>query len=384
MRNNQIKRTETCEETVKMGSEKRQKPKILLLGTIEHAHDAWSRITEIADIITPKSTTRSEFLTECSSGAFSFCSIAYRTFDSTTLTGPLDPLLISSLPPSLKYIIHVGAGYDVISIPACTARGIRVSNTPSAVDEATADCALFLLLGAMRNFNAGMTALRQGEWRGGLEEEVERGERKVVMPPLGRDPRGKTLGILGMGGIGKCLARKCWGAFGMRVKYLNRRRDEEGERELIKEGVRVEWVGDDSEEGFEEGLKRLLAESDVLSLNLPLNAQTRHIISTEEFAMMKPGIVIINTARGAVMDEAALVEALESGQVHSAGLDVYENEPEIHPGLLANPNVMLVPHMGTWTVETETKMEEWAISNVRMAIEEGKLRSIVPEQRDMQ
>lgn len=99
--------------------------------------------------------------------------------------------------------------------------------------------------------------------------------------------------------------------------------------------------------------------------------------------MMKPGIVIINTARGAVMDEAALVEALESGQVQSVGLDVYENEPEIHPGLLANPNVMLVPHMGTWTVETETKMEEWAISNVRMAIEEGKLRSIVPEQRDM-
>lgn len=100
--------------------------------------------------------------------------------------------------------------------------------------------------------------------------------------------------------------------------------------------------------------------------------------------MMKRGIVIINTARGAVMDEAALVEALESGQVHSVGLDVYENEPEIHPGLLANPNVMLVPHMGTWTVETETKMEELAISNVRMAIEEGKLRSIVPEQRDMQ
>lgn len=98
---------------------------------------------------------------------------------------------------------------------------------------------------------------------------------------------------------------------------------------------------------------------------------------------MKPGIVIVNTARGAVMDEAALVDALAAGQVASVGLDVYENEPEIHPGLLANESVLLVPHMGTWTKETQTKMEEWAISNVRMAITEAKLRSIVPEQTDM-
>ncbi|KAK3956600.1 D-isomer specific 2-hydroxyacid dehydrogenase [Pseudoneurospora amorphoporcata] len=367
-----------------MSSEERQRPKILLLGTIEHAHDAWKQVTEIADIIQPTSSSRSDFIAECASGAFDSCLLAYRTFDSTLLTGLLNQELISALPPSIKYIIHVGAGYDVISIPACTARGIRVSNTPSAVDEATADCALFLLLGAMRNFNAGMTALRLGQWRGGDEEQVRNGEKGIKMPALGRDPRGKTLGILGMGGIGKTLASKVAGAFGMKVTYLNRRRDEEGERELRDQGVEIEWVGGDGEGGFEEGLKRLLGESDVLSLNLPLNAETRHIISTKEFALMKRGIVIINTARGAVMDEAALVEALESGQVHSVGLDVYENEPEIHRGLLANPNVMLVPHMGTWTVETETKMEEWAISNVRMAIEEGKLRSIVPEQRDMQ
>lgn len=98
---------------------------------------------------------------------------------------------------------------------------------------------------------------------------------------------------------------------------------------------------------------------------------------------MKHGVVIVNTARGAVMDEAALVEALESGQVYSAGLDVYEEEPKVHPGLLANPRVLLVPHMGTWTVETQTKMEEWTISNVRTALKEGKLRTIVPEQEDM-
>lgn len=119
-------------------------------------------------------------------------------------------------------------------------------------------------------------------------------------------------------------------------------------------------------------------------VTLTLQPKTRHIISTPQFALMKRGITIVNTARGAVMDEAALVAALESGIVSGAGLDVFENEPEIHPGLLADERVMLVPHMGTWTEETETKMEAWALDNVRMALAEGRLKSIVPEQRDMQ
>jgi hypothetical protein len=149
---------------------------------------------------------------------------------------------------------------------------------------------------------------------------------------------------------------------------------------------------------FEE----LLKTSDVLSLNLPLNVgfcnppfvferscwrgeqkQTRHIISTKEFEQMKKGVVIVNTARGAVMDEDALVKALESGQVWSCGLDVFEEEPKIHPGLLSNPSVMLLPHMGTWTVETQTKMEIWCIDNVKSAIVKGKLMSPVGEQKDM-
>jgi D-3-phosphoglycerate dehydrogenase len=110
---------------------------------------------------------------------------------------------------------------------------------------------------------------------------------------------------------------------------------------------------------------------------------TRHIISTEEFKKMKKDVVIINTARGAVIDEDALVKALESGQVRSVGLDVFEEEPKIHPGLVANPNVMLVPHLGTWTYETQAAMEEWAMSNLRQAIETGKLKSPVPEQADL-
>ncbi|KAK4235035.1 D-isomer specific 2-hydroxyacid dehydrogenase [Achaetomium macrosporum] len=330
--------------------------KVLLLGVIEHAHSAWDSVSEIADIVMPKSTNRAEFIEEAKSGAFEGCTAAYRTFDSFEITGRVDAELLEALPRSLRFICHNGAGYDQVDVQACTARDIRVSNTPTAVDDSTADTGMFLLLGALRNLAVGMAALRAGKWRG------------VPPPALGHDPEGKVLGILGMGGIGRNMAKKAL-AFGMKIRYHNRTQLDPS----VEKEIEAEYVS------FDE----LLAESDVLSLNLPLNKNTRHLISKHEFAKMKRGIVIVNTARGAIIDETALVEALDSGQVSSAGLDVYEQEPNVHPGLLANPRILLVPHMGTWTVETETKMEEWAINNVRMAIEQGRLRSIVPEQRDM-
>ncbi|KAJ5871552.1 uncharacterized protein N7529_003905 [Penicillium soppii] len=199
---------------------------------------------------------------------------------------------------------------------------------------------MFLILGALRNFNTGMNALREGKWRG------------QPAPPLGHDPQGKVLGILGMGGIGRNLKKKAE-AFGMKIIYHNRHKLSE------EMSAGAQYVS------FDE----LLSTSDVVSLNLPLNVSdfhfpsmhgvcsddrkknTHHIISKAEFAKMKHGVVVVNTARGAVMDEAALVEALGSGKVFSAGLDVFEEEPKIHPGLLSNQNVILVPHMGTWTSE---------------------------------
>ncbi|KAK0666456.1 putative 2-hydroxyacid dehydrogenase [Cercophora samala] len=332
------------------------RPKVLLLGVIEHAQASWEAIGEIAQILTPKSTNRADFIQEAFSGAFDGCVAAYRTFDSFEVTGKVDGELLQALPDSLRFLCHNGAGYDQVDVQACTARGVRVSNTPTAVDDATADLGIFLLLGALRNVAVGMASLRAGEWRG------------KVLPALGHDPQGKVLGILGMGGIGRNMAKKAK-AFGMHIRYHNRTRlGAETEKE-----IGAEYVDFDT----------LLAGSDVISLNLPLNPKTRHIISRNEFSKMKTGVVIVNTARGAIMDEAALVEALDSGRVSSAGLDVYENEPDIHPGLLANSRVLLVPHMGTFTVETETKMEEWAISNVHMAVESGRLRSIVPEQKSM-
>nr|POE47796.1 putative 2-hydroxyacid dehydrogenase unk4.10 [Quercus suber] len=332
------------------------KPKVLLLGAIDHAHETWDELSSIAELIKPESTGRAAFIEEAKSGKLDGVVAAYRTFPSVSITGLWDEELINALPRSLEFCAHNGAGYDQIDVHACSARDppIRISNVPTAVDDATADTAIFLILGALRGFNTSMLALRQGKWRG------------QPNPPLGHDPEGKVLGILGMGGIGRNMKKKC-DAFGMKTIYHNRSQ------------LSPELAGGADYVTFDE----LLARSDVLSLNLPLNKNTRHIIGAPEFAKMKQGAVVINTARGAVIDEAALVEALKTGQIWSAGLDVFEEEPKIHPGLVENPHVMLVPHMGTWTVETQTAMEKWCIGNVRAAVEEGKLRSPVPEQKDL-
>ncbi|KAJ5305079.1 uncharacterized protein N7443_004739 [Penicillium atrosanguineum] len=330
------------------------RPKILLLGDINHAKKSWNALGELGELIEPTATNRADFIQECRDGKFEGVVAAYRTFHSIQITGRIDEELVKELPRSLIYLASCGAGYDQIDVHDCSARNppIRVSNVPTAVDDATADVNMFLILGALRNFNAGMYALRQGKWVSGVN--------------LGHDPEGKTLGILGMGGIGRNLKKKAE-AFGMTVVYHNRRQLSE------------ELSGGAQYVTFDE----LLSTSDVLSLNLPLNKNTRHIIGKNEFVKMKDGVVVVNTARGAVMDEAALVEALDSGKVFSAGLDVFEQEPTVHPGLLSNPNVILVPHMGTWTIETLTTMEEWAIENVRLALTTGKLKSPVPEQADL-
>ncbi|WEW60725.1 glyoxylate reductase [Emydomyces testavorans] len=320
------------------------------------AHKAWDTLSDLAELVKPRSTNRKDFIEECRSGSLDGVVVAYRTFGSVSITGLIDEELVNALPKSMKCLAHCGSGYDQVDVHACSARSppLLVSNVPTAVDDATADVNMFLIIGALRNFNTGMQALREGKWKG------------KPLPALGHDPQGKTLGILGMGGIGRNLKKKAE-AFGMKVIYHNRK------------PLNDELAGGAQYVSFDE----LLRQSDVLSLNLPLNKNTRHIISFQEFAKMKDGIVVINTARGAVMDEEALVQALDSGKVFSAGLDVFEAEPTVHPGLLRNPNVMLVPHMGTWSVETQTAMEEWAIDNVRQVLETGKLKSPVPEQAEI-
>lgn len=337
------------------------KPKVLLLGSIDHepAKEAYNALSSLAELTTTSATDPSEFLSECRRGALDGVKVIYRTFDSVSVTGKIEGEVVEALGKNgvgVKGICHNGAGYDQIDTSACTAAGIHVSNTPSAVDNATADTALYLLLSALRGFNAPLLSLRQKQWRGHPQPA-----------PLGHDPQGKTLGILGMGGIGKNLARKAE-ALGMNIVYHNRWKMKEEE-----ESGGARYVG------FEE----LLRESDVVSVNLPLNKQTHHLLSTPQFALMKPSSILINTARGAVIDEAALVTALNNNTIASAGLDVYEDEPSIHPGLLDDERVTLLPHLGTWTVETQTKMELWTIENVRDMLVRARLKSRVPEQEDM-
>lgn len=240
--------------------------------------------------------------------------------------------------PRLRMIANFGVGYDNIDVPAATARGIWVSNTPGVLTDATADLTFALILAVARRIVEGDRKMRAGEF-------------KCWAPRLflGVDVSGKTLGIIGLGQIGKAVARRARG-FNMPVVYHNRRRiDPSQEQELGATYV---------------DRKTLLARSDFVTLHVTLSPQTRHLIGNEELALMKPSAFLINASRGPVVDEQALFEALQSRTIAGAGLDVYEHEPEMTPGLAALENAVLLPHMGSATVETRTRMAFMAAENL--------------------
>ncbi|KAG6013664.1 hypothetical protein E4U43_007178 [Claviceps pusilla] len=288
------------------------------------------------------------------------------------MTGRFDAELISHLPPSVGFICHNGAGYDQIDVESCTERGISVSNTPTAVDAATANTAIFLILGALRRAWIPQAALREGRWRGAT--------------PLGRDPHHLTLGILGMGGIGTATAKRA-AALGFTMQYHNRNPVADLDRHFPSQEV-PRYVGFD----------HLIKTSDVISIHLPLGPATKGLIGKNELGAMRDGVVIVNTARGAIIDEDALAESLESGKVWSVGLDVFEKEPEINPKLMKHPGAVLLPHIGTATTDTQftvhtlilttwgetnqqKEMEVLVIDNVKRAITDGTLLTQVPEQK---
>lgn len=219
-------------------------------------------------------------------------------------------------------------------------------------DNPTADTATFLLLAVLRQFAKALNEARAGSFHKNL--------------PLSNNPTGKILGILGMGGIGRAFAQRAK-ALGMTVQYHNRNR-----------------LSPDLEQGAKYVSRdELLSTSDVVSLNLPLNAATKHTMSTAEFKAMKSSAILINTARGAVVDEPALIAALESGEIAGAGLDVYENEPTIPTQLLQHPNAVCLPHIGTLSYETQKEMEAFCIRNLKAGLATGKLANVVPEQKGM-
>jgi len=240
--------------------------------------------------------------------------------------------------PKLIMIANMAVGYNNIDLEAVTRRGILVSNTPGILTEATADLAFSLILGVARRIAEGDRMVREGRFRFWAPFHF-----------LGRDVSGKTLGIIGMGRIGKAVVRRAKG-FQMPILYFSRNPLEETEEEELN----ARYVP----------LNTLLGESDFVSLHIPLSSVTRHFISEKELALMKPTAFIINTSRGPVVDEKSLLCALENGIIAGAGIDVYENEPAITPGLEKLDQVLLLPHVGSATLETRTKMAAMAAGNL--------------------
>lgn len=248
----------------------------------------------------------------------------------TFLTDRVDDELLDTAGDSLRIVANFAVGYDNIDLDACTRRGVAVANTPDVLTEATADHAWALLLATARRVTEGHHLASTGAWGGWQPLQL-----------LGKAVAGATLGIVGLGRIGTATARRARG-FDMRVLYHARSRNAEAEAEL---GA-----------NYRSSLHALLSESDFISIHTPLTEETHHLIDAAALAAVKRDALLVNTARGAVIDEAALVESLRRGRLWGAGLDVFEDEPAIHPGLIGLPNVVLTPHLGSATRETRQRM----------------------------
>jgi gluconate 2-dehydrogenase len=261
-----------------------------------------------------------------------------------SLTDRIDSALLERC-PKLKIVANIAVGYNNIDVPACTARRIMASNTPGVLDDSTADLAWTLMLGAARRVTEVERKVRAGEWTGWRLKQW-----------LGTDVHHATLGIVGMGRIGQAIARRAAG-FDMRVLYHNRKRvAEEIERKL-----NASW----------KSLDELLRDADFIVLQVPYSPATHHLIGADELAKMKPGAILINSTRGGVVDDAALIAALRNGTIRAAGLDVFENEPNLNPGFLELDNVVLAPHIGSSTEATRRAMAMTAAKNAVVALTGG-------------
>lgn len=294
----------------------------------------------------------------CPEEAYKKADILVSTFDYKVSREMIEGM------PNLRLIANFGAGYNNIDLEACKARGIRVTNTPQPVIEPTAELAFALMIDVARRVSEFDRMLRS-------HSNGENGDASLngvfgVMNNLSHSLYGKTLGILGMGRIGQALARRA-AASGMRIIYHNR-------HEINGDALKALNGGNDEMVKYVD-FQTLLQDSDYLSLNLPYTPQVHHIIGKPELGMMKRSAYLINTARGAHVDEAALVEALKSGIIAGAALDVYEFEPQISPELLKLPNVVLSPHTGTGTWEGRIAMCENVCDNI-LAFSDGRTKDM--------
>ncbi|TYO90696.1 2-hydroxyacid dehydrogenase [Oceanicella actignis] len=257
-----------------------------------------------------------------------------------TVTDRIDQRLLAQAGPDLKLIANYGAGVDHIDVETARQRGILVSNTPGVLTEDTADMTMALILAVPRRLKEGLRLIENDEWAGWSPTGL-----------TGRRITGKRLGILGMGRIGQAVARRAR-AFGMQIHYHNRRRLHRS----IEESLEATWW---------ESLDQMLARMDVISVNCPHTPATYHLLSARRLKLLKPTAYIVNTSRGEVIDEAALARMLRAGELAGAGLDVFEREPEVNPELKGLDNVILLPHMGSNTIEGRIEMGEKVIINIK-------------------
>jgi glyoxylate reductase len=264
----------------------------------------------------------------------------------------MDPIRETVLAtPGLRCVSNVAVGFDNIDVAAATAHRIMVTNTPGVLDDATSDFAFTLLMATARRIAEADSFTRSGKFQGWAIDMM-----------LGADVYGATLGVVGIGRIGRGLAHRAKG-FNMRVIYYDPQPlPREAEEQLG--AARVD-------------MNRLVAESDFISIHVPLTKETHHLISTQQFNAMKRTAILINTSRGPVVDEAALVEALNTKKLAGAGLDVYEREPAVHPGLIALPNVVLAPHIASATTRTRSEMSAMAARNMATAVRGGRPPNLV-------
>lgn len=257
-----------------------------------------------------------------------------------TVTDSIDAALISGAGPRLKLIANFGAGVNHIDLKAARARGIIVTNTPGVLTEDTADMTMALILSVPRRLAEGEKLVRSGAWKGWSPGAM-----------LGHRIGGKALGIVGMGRIGQAVARRAR-AFGLSIHYHNRRRLPPS----IEQELDAHWYPD---------LDAMLGAVDIVSIHTPLNADSHDLIDRRRIALMRPHVYLINASRGGIVDEDAMVDALEAGRLAGAGLDVWRHEPRIDPRLLALPNVVMTPHMGSATLEGRVASGEKVIANIR-------------------
>jgi lactate dehydrogenase-like 2-hydroxyacid dehydrogenase len=280
---------------------------------------------------------------------FSPAELAERLADKagamTVLTDRIDAALLQRC-PQLKAVCNIAVGYNNIDLEACRAAGVLATNTPGVLDDATADFTWALILATARRLTEAEAWLRAGQWQGWKLKQF-----------LGLDVHGATLGIIGLGRIGQAVARRARG-FGMHVLYHSRQRVAED----IERACQARHVA----------LDALLAASDIVTIHTPYSSATHHLIGAKELARMKRSAILIHAARGGVVDDAALIDALKHGRIAAAGLDVFENEPRFNPEFLALKNVVLAPHIASSTERTRHRMAMLAAENLVAALTTGK------------